>query len=411
MSPENRLTVFEHDQLRVDGERFRAEHLVLLDRWNCARDRSVIQVGRSSVKFSEYVGVLQVGDLVMEILPKVGRYESEADARSMWRDALWGMLQRVGIVKSQSAGEASLRTSRQSLLDALFEELLLRADVIARRGFAKGYRHTQQNIDAVRGRIMFAEQTKRNHVHKEKTYCRYLTYTPDVHLNQILKRAIDIVSRSARVPWMAGESRRLLLHFDNVDSSKVDTRKLRHIAFNRATEHCRGAITIARPIIEGRAPSLATGADPVVAILFDMNELFEAYIYMLFRRAERSIPNLRVRGQKSKLFWERRSVRPDIVMEYADRRIMLDTKWKTPINNTPADADLKQMFAYNRVFDSKESYLLYPGTAQQSVRRTGTYSEGLGACSMEYIELFDDQYHIRRDLLSDVQRLISSATA
>ena len=50
---------------------------------------------------------------------------------------------------------------------------------------------------------------------------------------------------------------------------------------------------------------------------------------------------LSVHGQTAKLFWEKRSVRADIVMEYYDRRIKLDTKWKTPINNTPADADLK----------------------------------------------------------------------
>ena len=106
----------------------------------------------------------------------------------MWRDVLWGMLQIVGIVRSQSAEETSLRTSWKSLLDALFEELLLRSDVIVRRGLTKEYRHKKQSIDAVRGRIMLAEYAKRNHVHKERTYCRYLTYTPDVHLNQILKK-------------------------------------------------------------------------------------------------------------------------------------------------------------------------------------------------------------------------------
>ena len=89
---------------------------------------------------------------------------------------------------------------------------------------------------------------------------------------------------------MAGESRRQLLHFDNVDSSKVDMRKLKHIVFDRFTEHYRGAISITRLIIEARAPSLATGAHPVVAILFDMDELFEAYIYALFKRAEQNIP-------------------------------------------------------------------------------------------------------------------------
>ncbi len=79
----------------------------------------------------------------------------------MWRDTRWGMLQVVGIVRSQSAGEASLRTSRQSLLDMLFEELLLRAEGIIRRGLVKGYRYVEQNIGAVRGKIMLDTKWKR----------------------------------------------------------------------------------------------------------------------------------------------------------------------------------------------------------------------------------------------------------
>ena len=51
---------------------------------------------------------------------------------------------------------------------------------------------------------------------------------------------------------------------------------------------------------------------------------------------------MRCLSERSRIFRARCLVRPDIVVECADRRIMLDTKWKTPINNAPADPDLKQ---------------------------------------------------------------------
>lgn len=410
MNPENRLTVFEHDRLRVNDETFRDEHLTLLDRWNSSSSRAAIQVGRNSVKFSEYVGVLQVGDLVIEILPKIGRFEAETTARDIWRDALWEMLQFVGVVRSQTAGDAFLRTAHYSLLDMLFGEFLSRVEVILKKGLSKGYLHDEGNLGTVRGKIVFSKHTKCNHVHREMSYCRYLTYTPDILLNKILKRAVDIVARSARVPLTAATAKRLLIHLDRISKKEITSTDLHRIQYTRATDHYHDAISIGRLIIEGLAPSLSAGAESVIAILFDMNELFEAFTYSLFKRSEREIPGLRVRGQTTKIFWEKHSVRPDIVLEYDGRRIMVDTKWKTPSNNTPADADLKQMFVYNRVFDSKESYLLYPTTKESPGRRSGTYSEGSGTCTMEYIELFDDQHKLRRSFLPEVQHLIGSVS-
>lgn len=406
MKPENRRTVFEYDQLRLDGKTFREDHLALLDRWNCSRNPRPIDISRNSIKFAEFVGVIQIGDLIIEILPKIGRFEPEPTSRAKWRNALWDMLQAVGVVRSTTAGDASLRTSTRSLLDTLFDEFLARTDEIVVNGLAKGYVHQEANIGMVRGKIVFNEHIKRNHVHREMNFCRFLTFTSDVIKNQILKRALDIVSNSARLPNASASSKRLLLYFDQIQTLRITPALFRRLQFSRADDHYRDAISIARLIIEGLTPSLSAGGETVLAILFDMNELFEAFVYTLFKRAERHIPGLRVLGQRSKLFWERRCVRPDIILEYRGRRLIVDTKWKTPIMNTPADADLKQMFAYNRVFNSKESYLLYPATPESPVPRTGTYSEGSGMCAMEYIDLFDDQQKLRRNLVQDVSRML-----
>jgi 5-methylcytosine-specific restriction enzyme subunit McrC len=46
-----------------------------------------------------------------------------------------------------------------------------------------------------------------------------------------------------------------------------------------------------------------------------------------------------------------------------DTKIILDTKWKIPDNNIPADADLKQMFVYNEYWIGKNALLLYPNAS------------------------------------------------
>ena len=74
---------------------------------------------------------------------------------------------------------------------------------------------------------------------------------------------------------------------------------------------------------------------------------------------------------RSKQFWKLHQtnkfkiVKPDIVIhnENTKTKIILDTKWKLPDNNIPADDDLKQMFVYNEYWTGKTAVLLYPNAA------------------------------------------------
>jgi len=111
-------------------------------------------------------------------------------------------------------------------------------------------------------------------------------------------------------------------------------------------------------ILLNYSPDLRGGANNVLAILFDMNELFEEYIYQQLRRA--APPGMRVRRQVPRYFWENRRVKPDIVVEYQNETIVLDTKWKILRSPKPDDADLKQMYVYHRYFGASRTLLLYP---------------------------------------------------
>ena len=58
-------------------------------------------------------------------------------------------------------------------------------------------------------------------------------------------------------------------------------------------------------------------------------------------------------------------IKPDIVMKHREsgKKVIVDTKWKMPDDDVPADADLKQMFAYNEYWKSEIAVLLYPSAA------------------------------------------------
>lgn len=55
------------------------------------------------------------------------------------------------------------------------------------RGLYRSYVEREENLLTVRGRIEFAEDLRRNHVLRHRTYCRYAELTWDIPENQIIR--------------------------------------------------------------------------------------------------------------------------------------------------------------------------------------------------------------------------------
>jgi len=406
MKPKSLITAFEYQRLIIDGVNFREEHLSILDRWACSQNIQYLEIGRRSIRFSQYVGVIQIKDLVIEVLPKIDRSGNNSESREKWREALLGMLQVAGIVQSRSSGPASLRTTSSSFLDMLYEEFLTCVERIVGRGFKKGYIRTKSNLGLIRGKILFNRNIRENYIHKERNFCEFTSYSPDIPINQVLKQAVKIVSQSARLPGITDQASRLLLYFENISDCHNNSDDFKRIFLSRESADYQQGFDIARLIITGYAPTLSSGDDSVVSILFDMNELFEAFVLKHLKRAENEIKGLSVKGQVSKPFWSHRNIRPDILIDFNGRRIIADTKWKVPKNSKPSDPDLKQMFAYNRVFDCRTSLLIYPQADPAQEQLTGQYAEGSGTCTMSYLPLFDENQMLNHDYSPFIHHMI-----
>jgi len=127
---------------------------------------------------------------------------------------------------------------------------------------------------------------------------------------------------------------------------------------------------IARLLLCNYHPDLKSGRNNVLALMFDMNMLWESFIYHSLRKQFiREGKDWVVSAQRSTAFWRlekcRTYLRPDILIETGKEcKYILDTKWKRPENNKPSPSDLQQLFAYSRFFDSNRTALVYPSTQQ-----------------------------------------------
>lgn len=400
------VQVFEHDLLRVGEQSLTQERFDALVRFNQRHGDRFFTVRHRCLLFGSYVGVMKVGHLTIEVLPKVDR-SATSDTR-LWRDVLVEMLRRSGYLPVRLPTWAELHVSKTSLLDLYLEAFLGEVDELTHHGLVRRYRRERASLPALKGRLLFTENILRNAFHKERFFVECDRYDRDNVLNRILKRAVSITASAAGTLEMRGRAQFLADSFESVSDVQITEATFEHLRFDRKTERYRRALMLAKLIILNYQPDVRVGSESVLAILCDMNQLFEEYVYRQLKRAAARRTGVRVQGQRSHLFWQtehvERRIRPDIEIESDDieGRMVLDTKWKVPGKLYPSDDDLKQMFAYNTRLSCRRSILLYPRTDDRRdvsgwfiSHETGYVSAG--DCEMLFIDLLEDR-GLRRDL-------------
>jgi 5-methylcytosine-specific restriction enzyme subunit McrC len=369
------------------------------------------------------VGVIQVGSLTIEILPKADKVPESPTQKQKWQCALIEMIRQSGFIRVSSMSDAHLRLRSSSLLDIYFESFLAEVDDLVHHGLVRKYRQACGNLPALKGRIIFPRHLSKNIVHRERFFTSHVFYDRNNPFNQILRAALDVLVRVSPNPHLVAFARSLAILFDDVDVVEVTDQTFNRLPNNRNTERYRRALQLARLIILNYNPDVCGGKEDILAILFDMNILFERFVYVQLKRAEtkQALGKMSFRAQVSRRLWSadsmHKSIRPDIIAQIGTgsdcEKIVMDTKWKIPGDGKPGDADLQQMHAYNVQFGARRSFLLYPKVGTKADIR-GKYSRGEALqssfdhnCDMVFLELFDGD-KLRRDLGKDFIEMLTS---
>lgn len=401
------LQVFEHKPLEIVKGGLEEKHFERLVRYNEIHGCKYFDVGHKKIIFKNYVGVIQVGSLTIEILPKADN--SSEPSKAKWQKALIHMLRRSGLLKLDSLSKAALRIRSANLLDLYIESFLAEVNRLVHEGLIRKYRHHQGNITCLKGKLLFSKQIAHNYIHKERFYTQHTLFDQNNHLNGILKSALTNVAKSNGNPHLSAKAKALLLDFEGVKSVSVSEDTFKRLRYDRNSERYRYPMQLAKLILLEYLPDVKGGREDVLAILFDMNALFERYIFAELKRAESiySDLNLHFSSQKSRPFWGNNRLRPDILAEFysdgKDSKMILDTKWKTLSSLKPSVDDLRQMYAYNLHFGSSEAFLLYPranfdGQVFKHFEASGVSDNFRHGCGMYFADLFDDKGDLRSDL-------------
>jgi 5-methylcytosine-specific restriction enzyme subunit McrC len=389
------ITVYEHESLKADGTELKPEQLKALQSYYGENGVPYFSLIHNGVRFNEFVGVIQVGKTVIEVLPKSDKNQEEDD----WRTMLIGMLRSVKMFDVHAPTSSSLKLKSNSVLDLYFELFLNQVEGLLHRGLTKKYRKIEGNIYALKGSIHFSKHLQNNVIHKERFYVRHNAYDVFHLLHQVLYKAITLIEQINANPLLNSRVSTIKLWFPEMEDIKVSAGTFDKIILNRKTEPYRYAIEIAKLLLLNFHPDVSKGKNNVLALMFDMNLLWERFIYACLRNElKKRRPQDNVSPQASKHFWKpengyRSAIRPDIVItrENSDC-IVIDTKWKNLTNLKPSDDDLKQMFVYHEFFVAKKVALAYPGNFS---RVKGNYftchgDEGPNECSLIGIPIQKD---------------------
>ncbi|UKT65221.1 McrC family protein [Pedobacter mucosus] len=328
---------------------------------------------RGGIKFCEWVGVIKVLDLTLEILPKADKILNfnDENEHNKWQNILVDMLRVCRSLDTPSVSDASLKLKSNAILDLYIERFINEVNFLLHAGFIKKYRKEETNSTALKGRLLLQKHIIKNLVHKELFYISKNTYDKDHILNQILAKAIKILPLICNNQYLISECYQLKLNFPEVRDIKIDSSIFDNLDFDRKSDPYKSAIQIAKLLLLNYRPDVSSGSSHSIAILFDMNKLWEEYIYRMLQQANDG--TLVIHSQRSTKFWNHlnthRYLKPDIVIEKTNdanekEYVVIDTKWKniySQVKNVSMD-DLRQMFAYHYYFDAAKCYLLFPGT-------------------------------------------------
>ena len=371
MNQVKEIKLFEHQALKArkegdpDFEGFEVQHLEALEALLGNSDEETFpyySLIHHGVKFRQYVGVICVGGLTIEVLPKTDDNDTD---KGKWQSRLLHMLSRVYKLDVRTPTDAPQeRQANSPILDLFINKFLNEVDQLLNRGLVKCYHKEDKNLKSLKGKLLIGKHVTTNYVHKERFYVRYTTYDQEHVLNRILRQAISIIPRVTSNLTLRGRASSTLFNFPELHEITISEDLFKHIEYDRKTEDYREAIKIAQLLLLHYRPKNKSGNFDILALMFDMNKLWEEYVYLILKKQCRVVkPDWDVVAQCYEHLWcdngHTKHIKPDIVIRDKDKTYILDTKWKIP-KGAPSDGDLHQLYAYLKRFAAEKVALVYP---------------------------------------------------
>lgn len=382
------VTLFEHEY--TEGFRWTDREYAALEQVNRAAGAEILRAtvragGARELRAAQHVGVVRFAGRTVQVLPKIYRSGVVTPAERV-HEATRNLLHLLAYAGRLPVREHALAPlARQGddwfeILTRLFATHLLEE---WQRGAHRRYQTIEDELPVLKGKWRVAESLRRParaHVFP----VAFDEFTADNALNRIFRFVTERLWRLTRDAdnrrtlgdlrqWM--EEVMLPAHVNAGEAAPA-------ALLTRLNARYEPLLNLARLFLEGGSLRLASEDFETFAFVFDMNKLFESFVFNFIRRhRERILPPAlhtcdllpQSHGAPHYLARNERGVRvfqlhPDIAFRRGTNfPLLLDTKYKrlkpTDAKLGISSADFYQMHAYAHRYNCPRVVLLYPQTA------------------------------------------------
>lgn len=357
------IRVFEYEKLKIGDKGFTTSHYYSLLAFSEQHGFKYFNIGRESITFKSFVGIIQVGNVILEILPKVDKMGKEECYK-----ILLTMLSRSGMLNIHNSEKAAQNLKRHTLIELFFLQFIKEAELLVYQGLKKKYQKENKNRTSLSGKLLFSENIKKNIVHRERFYTSAESYDRDNLYNRTIKKALIIIYEVSSNRSILSSVNKLLLHIEDIKDVNINEIQIKRIKYNRNTERYRNSIELAKLIIFQMMPDLTGGKNSVIALLFNMNVLFEKFVTS---ELQKSLTDYQVLAQKPQKYLLKKGsvdsfmMKPDITLQKNGNTVaILDTKWKllNPEDKKRgiSQSDIYQLYTYAGEYNCSNIALIYP---------------------------------------------------
>ena len=144
-----------------------------------------------------------------------------------------------------------------------------------RTGLFRNYIEVNDNLPYVRGQILFREDMLRNSILRNRVFCEFSEFTPDVPENQVIRQVCRLLSGACHADSLRGRFRQLDSRLGEIKSGSFSSPQTKEFKYNRfnldyETMHILCALFIEQSSLSEREGSFESGT-----FLINMNSLFE----------------------------------------------------------------------------------------------------------------------------------------
>jgi 5-methylcytosine-specific restriction enzyme subunit McrC len=331
------------------------------------------------------VGLVDIGDLQVEILPKAGLVDDDPSPQASAL-LLMRLLAVSGLTARTFAHPAYVSKTGHNLVESMARAFADRLSAELTAGPPRRYSERMEWSSVIRGRIQGAEQRRRDYLKQVAVPVRYAPLQQDNDLSRALVAAAHHVARGTRSSRTWSILQTSLAQVNQVARQPLSISLVNRVVLNRFEERWMSLLGFARLLAGSFQPlPVRGGSIHAMSLVFPVNDLFESLLRcrlsvalggsgIALRRRAGSRYVLRSLEDGRTLV----RIRPDFVFVRTGdpNQVLLagDAKWKVlgpPGNLGLSETDVYQLLTYmlrHRVSQGVLFFPLRPWMVQNAVR-------------------------------------------